>query len=72
MIERVTVSSETTDRKYVVTFVADQPVACTCPNYNYRSAEVSNFSCKHMRKAQSALPLSAADRLRVRELLAQR
>lgn len=65
MIERVRVSSETSDCvSYVVTFVGDEPVACTCPHYHFRGVE-----CKHIRAARAAEPLTQAQVVRARELL---
>lgn len=68
-IDRVTVDSHTSTLTYVVTFVGNEPVACTCPHYNFRSAEDTGFSCKHMRSAEATRPLSQADLVRVRRLL---
>lgn len=68
MIERVRVSSESnSDVKYVLTFVGNEAVACTCPHFNYR-ADGPRFSCKHMRKAQ-AIELSQAQVVLAFELL---
>ena len=72
MIDRVKVSSQSTDATYVVTFVGETAVACTCPHYNFRSADESSFVCKHMRSAQAVTPitLSRADTIRFRSYLA--
>lgn len=72
MIERVRVTSETNaDVKYVLTFVGNESVACTCPHFNFR-ADVAGFSCKHMRRANALQPLTQAQLVLAHELLASR
>lgn len=67
--ERVRVSSETnSDVKYVLTFVGNEPVACTCPHFNYR-ADGPAFSCKHMRRAEALQPLTQAQLVLAHELI---
>jgi hypothetical protein len=70
MIERVRVTSDRdTDIKYVLTFVGDEPVSCTCPHFNFR-ADGGAFECKHMRRAANVLPLTKAQTILALEMLA--
>jgi hypothetical protein len=65
MIERVRITSETDETKtYVVTFVGNEPVACTCPSYHFRATE-----CKHLRAARDVKPPTLAQLVQVQEIL---
>ena len=69
LVERARVRSSSDESiTYVVTFVGDEAVSCTCPHFHYR-AETSSFECKHMRNARNVKPLSKADLVRLQELL---
>jgi hypothetical protein len=72
VIDRVRVASHSNETvSYVVTFVGNAAIACTCPHFNFRATDGidADFSCKHMREAENALPLSKADLARIRQYL---
>lgn len=55
MINRLRVQSETDQSKtYLVTLLFGEPVACTCPHFNFR-ADAATFTCKHMRSTRAVV-----------------
>lgn len=72
MVNRVRVASESdATTSYVVTFVVDQAVACTCPHFHHRSVTQEEFECKHMRNAALVAPLSRLEMIQIRSILAR-
>lgn len=71
LIDRVRVQSETDQSTtYVVTFVADEAVSCTCPHFHFR-ADAAEFECKHMRGTRNVRPITRAETVRLRQILAR-